>query len=199
MNITAYLRVSTEKQDERSQRATCEALASSLGLAPVHFIAESVSGGVRWQDRQLSAWLESAKSGDVLLVSELSRVARSLTGIMSFLEAVSAKGLRVHVAQPRIDIDASIHSAILCFAFGIAAQLERDLIKSRTRAALAERKAAGVRLGRPRGSSSKSKLEPFREQLVALRAAKVSDAAIARMYKCSRHTVASFFANSEAA
>lgn len=189
MKTTAYLRVSTDKQDEASQRTACTELAESLNLRIDDYITEKQSGGIAWQERRLSDWVELAHPGDVLLISEISRIARSLTGIMSFLEACASKKVRVHCNNPRIDVDGSIQSAVLVFAFGIASQIERDLIRSRTKNALAERKRSGVILGRRVGSKGKSKLDKHRDAIFTMLSAKVSHSAIGRTFGATRQTV----------
>jgi len=189
MATTAYLRISTDKQDERSQGATCEKLAAELGIKIDHTIRETQSGGVAWQERALATWLDAAHPGDILLLSEISRIARSITGIMSFLEAAANRRVNVHCASPRFAVDGSIQSSVLVFAFGLAAQIERDLIRSRTRAALAERKAAGVRLGRPPGQPTRSKLDQHADAIRTMLGARVSHAAIGRTFGASRQTV----------
>jgi DNA invertase Pin-like site-specific DNA recombinase len=195
MKTTAYLRVSTDKQDEASQRTACAALATSLSLTIDDHITEKQSGGIAWQERRLSDWISDAQPGDILLISEISRIARSLTGIMSFLEACASKKVRVHCNSPRIDVDGSIQSAVLVFAFGIAAQIERDLIRSRTKNALAERKRAGVVLGRPAGQQTASKLDKHADAIRTMLAARVSNAAIGRTFNCSRQTVCAWVKN----
>lgn len=190
--ITAYLRISTDKQDAASQRSTCNKLASELDLTIGQYLADTASGGIAWRDRALGTWLDAAQAGDILIVSEVSRIARSLTGILTLMEAATARGIKIHCASPRLALDGSIQSQTIAFAFGIAAQIERDLLRGRTRAALAERKARGITLGRPIGSIGHSKLDKHRAAIEKMLDAKCSMAAIGRTFGATRQTVAAF-------
>lgn len=190
--IYAYIRVSTDKQDSARQRRDCAALAAKKSQTIETWIEDTASGGTPWSQRALGQWLDTAQTGDVLYITEVSRIARSLVGILTLMAAAHERGIAIHCAQPEITLDGSISSQVLAFAFGIAAQIERDLLRSRTRSALAARRAAGVVLGRPVGSTGRSKLDQHADAIRAMVEAKVSDAAIGRTFKASRHTVSAW-------
>jgi DNA invertase Pin-like site-specific DNA recombinase len=117
--------------------------------------------------RQIATILDRLGAGDNLIISELSRLGRSMLECMEILSIASQKGLHIYAVKGNWRLDNSIQSKIVAMAFSMAAEIERDLISQRTKEALAARKKAGMKLGRPRGSG-KSKLDPFRPEIEAL-------------------------------
>lgn len=192
MTTHAYLRVSTEAQDEASQR---QIIAGWLATHPRHhpvYHTDKASGATRWQDRACASILADCKPGDMILVSEISRIARSVTGVLSFLERAAERGIHVVAVRSGIALDGSLPSKIVVTMLALAAEIERDLIRERTRAALAARRAAGVTLGRPRGSRGVSKCLPHAADIARMMAAKVSQRAIARVIQVSPSTLAAY-------
>jgi DNA invertase Pin-like site-specific DNA recombinase len=92
------------------------------------------------------------KPEDLLVCTEISRLGRNMLMIMSILNECAGRGIRIHTIKDNFDLNNNINSKIIAFAFALAAEIERNLISQRTREALADRKAAGVKLGRPSGS-----------------------------------------------
>lgn len=178
---TAYLRVSTTDQDLDKNKFEILQLANSKGLGQVHWIEETVSGRVTWRKRQIAKILENALHGDNLIVSELSRLGRSMLECMEILSVASQKGLNIYAVKGNWRLDDSIQSKIIAMAFSMAAEIERDLISQRTKEALAARRAAGIRLGRPRGTG-KSRLDPYRLEIEALLANGSTQVFIAKRY-----------------
>ena len=153
--VYAYLRVSTGKQDGDNQRVGVDALAQRLNLTIDEYIDDSgVSGTKEPEKRELGKLLGKLKSGDVLLAGEISRLGRSLFMVMRILEHCMKNGIRVYTAKDGYELGDNIQSKVLAFAFGLAAEIERDMISRRTKEALAKKKADGVRLGRPKGRKS---------------------------------------------
>ena len=153
----AYLRVSTPDQDVEKNKADILFLANHQALGHVHFVEETVSGRVPWRCRKIAQVLDDLQRGDTLIVSELSRLGRSMLECMEILSIAAQKGIRLHAVKGEWQLDGSMQSTIIAMAFAMAAEIERDLISQRTREALRAKKAAGVQLGRPRGPG-KSKL-----------------------------------------
>lgn len=192
MKTTAYLRISTDTQDEASQRAQIAAWSIAAGR-PVDFYAtDTASGSKAWQERQLAAVLQVAAPGDCIVVSEISRIARSTVGVLTFLQEAAAKKITVVAVQNKLALDDSMHSKITVTVLALAAEIERDLLRNRTRAALDARRAKGLPMGRPRGSKSAKILEPRRADITAMLEAKVSKRAIARVLKCAPGTLYDF-------
>jgi len=176
-----YLRVSTTEQDLEKNRHAILELANEKGLGKVQWVEEKVSTRVSWHKRQIATILESLKVGDNLIVSELSRLGRSMLECMEILSIASQKGIHVYAVKGNWRLDNSIQSKIIALAFSMAAEIERDLISQRTREALAARKKAGKILGRPRGVG-KSKLDVYRPEIEALLAHGSKQVFIAHRY-----------------
>ncbi|WP_163373260.1 recombinase family protein [Endozoicomonas acroporae] len=119
--------------------------------------------------------------GDSLVVSELSRLGRSMLECIEILSVAMQRGIRVYSVKGDWHLDNSIQSKIMAMAFSMAAEIERDLISQRTKEALRAKKAAGIPLGRPKGPG-KSKLDPFQPEIEALLANGATKTFIAERY-----------------
>lgn len=178
---TAYLRVSTTDQDLAKNKADILHLANEKGLGRVHWVEETASGRISWKKRDIAAIIEQAQAGDTLVVSELSRLGRSMLECMEILSIATQQGLHIYAVKGNWQLDNSIQSKIVAMAFAMAAEIERDLIAARTKEALAAKKQAGIKLGRPRGVG-KSKLDPYRPEIEALLANGATQKFIAHRY-----------------
>ena len=163
----AYLRVSTAEQDLQKNKADILFLANEKNLGKVDFVEETVSGKVSWKKRKIAEVLDSLEEGDHLLVSELSRIGRSMLEIMEVLSVAAQKKVNVYTVKGNWQLDNSLQSKIMAMVFSMASEIERDLISQRTKEALRVKKAQGVKLGRPKGPG-KSKLDVFRPEIEAL-------------------------------
>jgi DNA invertase Pin-like site-specific DNA recombinase len=164
---TAYLRVSTAEQDLQKNKADILFLANEKNLGKVDFVEETISGRVSWKKRKIAEVLENLEEGDNLLVSELSRIGRSMLEIMEVLSVAAQKKVNVYAVKGDWKLDNSLQSKIMAMVFSMASEIERDLISQRTKEALRIKKAQGVKLGRPKGPG-KSKLDVFRPEIEAL-------------------------------
>lgn len=163
----AYLRVSSEEQCLEKNKFEILRFANEQDLGKVHFIEEKVSGKTPWRHRKLAGILDKLAAGDHLIVSELSRLGRSMLECMEVLSITTAKGIHVYALKGNWKLDDSIQSKIVAMAFSMAAEIERELISKRTKEALAARKKRGLPLGRPKGPG-KSKLDVYRAEIEAL-------------------------------
>jgi DNA invertase Pin-like site-specific DNA recombinase len=133
------------------------------------------------------------QKGDVLVVSELSRMGRNLMQIMKILHDCMEKDVMVYTVKEGYELGNNINSKVLAFAFGLSAEIERNLISQRTKEALARRKAEGQVLGRPKGSKSQTrKLSGRESEISSLLNKKISYSGIARILGVHRLTVSSF-------
>jgi DNA invertase Pin-like site-specific DNA recombinase len=112
-----------------------------------------VSGKTDWRDRQLGKMIRGAGEGDVIVVSEVSRLARSTLQVLEIGRECIEKSVQLHVAKNGIVFDNSMQSRIVAVVLALVAEIERDFISSRTKEALAKRKAEGMKLGRPVGGA----------------------------------------------
>jgi DNA invertase Pin-like site-specific DNA recombinase len=164
---TAYLRVSTIDQDVEENKAAILALANHKVLGHVTFVEEKVSGKVPWRKRKIADILDTSQKGDTIIVSELSRLGRSMLECMEILSIATQQGINIYAVKGDWQLTNTIQSKIIAMAFSMASEIERDLISKRTKEALLVKKQSGMRLGRPKGVG-KSKLDPYRPEIEAL-------------------------------
>lgn len=153
--IAGYLRVSTCKQHLTNQKEEIQRYAAARNFCVDTWVTEIVSGKKNERERKLGLLLKKMKAGDTLIVTEISRLSRTLTDIMSIMGRCLEKKIHLYTTKEGYTFDDSINSKVLCFAFGLVAEIERNLISLRTREALAARRANGVILGRRSGSCTK--------------------------------------------
>lgn len=182
--VVAYVRVSTIRQETDNQLTGIRDYAEREHIEITEIVGETISGYKSTiVERKFSDVLESLEAGDTLIVSETSRISRRLIDVLNTIQQLIDRGISVIAVKENIVFRDDINSKVLAFAFGLSAEIERSLISSRTREALARKKAEGVRLGRPPGSTSPDKLKLYGkdEQIIELRMKRVSRADIARI------------------
>ena len=158
MPVIAYLRVSTEKQHIENQKEEIRRFAETRGLTIDRWVTETVSGKTQNKDRKLGPLLRKMNSGDTLIVTEISRLSRTLTEIMSIMGHCLEKNIILYSTKDGYAFDNSINSKVLAFAFGLVAEIEHNLMSMRTKEALALRRAEGIHIGRPAGSNVKLRI-----------------------------------------
>lgn len=193
MKTFCYLRVSTEQQELKSQKLGIEKYLKERSINKAEWITDTISGSTLWRQRALKSVIETAKQGDLLIVSELSRIGRSTVDVLQFMQEAAKAGLSIHAVKNSITLDGSIQSTIFATVMGLAAEIERDFIRSRTKEGMERAKAQGVIIGRPKGSTGTKKLDKFGDELKRLHAAGVKQNAIARLLGVSRGTVSRHF------
>ena len=187
--IFAYLRVSTDTQDTENQKHGIIQYANEKGFKNVEYVADSVSSKIDWRERKLGDMVKNANSGDLLIFSEISRMARNTLQLLEIIKECANKNIEVHIVKAKMVVDSSIQSKMMVQMYGLVAELEKDFISVRTKEALARKKAEGVVLGRPRGKPKISKLDKEKDRIAELRKAKIGVSDIARLVGASRATV----------
>lgn len=187
--IYGYLRVSTDKQTLENQRFEIERYCKENGLTIGEWVEEKISGTRQIEDRTLGSLLSRAEYGDVIICSELSRLGRKFYMVMSILGEMLRRGVNVIAVKDRYHSSEGIESKVLAFAFGISAEIERNLIAMRTKEALALRKAQGVKLGRPRGKQKHYRIDYYKEEIEQMLAFGIPKAAVARRLEMSCSTL----------
>jgi DNA invertase Pin-like site-specific DNA recombinase len=186
--VFAYLRVSTDAQDVANQKLGVAQYCRERAWLP-SFVEDTASGRLAWQKRPLGQLLRQMQAGDVLVVSEVSRLARSVMQVLEIAKEAVERDLRIHVVKSGMVFDDSMQSKILATILGLVAEIERDFISTRTREALAKKKAEGKTLGRPPGPAPRLKLDAQTEALDQMLRDKLPKAEMARRLHCSRVTL----------
>lgn len=195
--IYAYIRVSTDAQDCENQKIGINNKAKVLGINIDKYIMDSgVSGTKEPNKRALGGILKKLQPGDIIICSEISRLGRKLFMIMRILEHCMKCGAKVYTVKDGYELGDNIQSKVLAFAFGISAEIERDLISMRTREALAYKRKCGIKLGRQYGSKNKHhKIDRHKDTIKKLLDKGVSKCAIARKIHISTPTLYTFLKN----
>lgn len=184
--VIAYLRVSTHKQHLDNQKDEIERYALNNGIQIDRWVTEVVSGKKSTRERELGKLLKKMKGGETILVTELSRLSRTLHEVMAIMAVCLEKGITIYSTKDGFSFDDSINSKVLSFAFGLVAEIEHKLISQRTKEALAHRRSEGIILGRRAGSSPKIKLlNDNQNDIVNRLSLGHSQAQICRDYKVS--------------
>ena len=153
--IYRYIHKSTEKQSFEHMEYEISDYAAKHGMNIDVWMEETISSRKPLSKRQLGQLLEKLQPNDILITSELSRISRSVPETFSILQTCLNKNCQVITIKENYHLGNDLQSQVLAFAFGLASQIERDLISQRTKCSLASKKEQGVRLGRPIGAESK--------------------------------------------
>ena len=188
-----YIRVSSDKQTVENQRFEIENFAKGNDLRIDGWIEETISGTKNYDKRELGKLLKKVKKDDLIICAELSRLGRNLFMIMEILNICMSKECKVWTIKDNYRLGEDIQSKVLAFAFGLSAEIERNLISQRTKEALARKRSEGIVLGRPVGrKSSHVKLTGNEDTIRVLRERNVSKSEIARIFGVHRMTVDAF-------
>ncbi|GCF94256.1 invertase [Enterococcus florum] len=193
--IYGYIRVSTDKQTVENQRYEVKSFCEKKGIIVDKWIEETISARKKLEERKFGRLMKKLKKGDIIIVSELSRLGRNLLQVMSILNDCMERDIQVLTVKEGYELGNNINSKVLAFAFGLSAEIERTLISERTKEALARKKSEGVILGRPKGKKSnikKMKLYKHRKAIVKKREQGMSYSELSRIYRVHRITVSKF-------
>lgn len=194
--VYGYIRVSTDRQTVENQRYEINNYCKSHKMKINEFIFETISGTREYTKRKLGKLLSKLQKDDVLIASELSRLGRSLFMIMTILNICMTKGVKVITIKDGFELQDDIESKVLAFAFGLSAEIERQLISQRTKEALNRLKSEGVKLGRPKGAKSHvHKLDGEMENIQKYLEKGRTKVWIAKKYKVHVNTLYKFIKN----
>ena len=190
--IFCYLRVSTDAQDVANQRhGVVEYCVKNNYLNPV-FVEDTASGKTDWQERQIGKLIMTSAPGTIIIAAEVSRLARSTFQVLDILRVCVDRQIELHVVKNGMKLDGSMQSKIVATVLGLAAEIERDFISSRTKEALAKKKADGAKLGRPVGKAKKLALDAYAEKIDHYLAIKLDKRAISRLLGVAANTLYSW-------
>ena len=196
--IYGYIRVSSDKQTVENQRFEINNFCKRQSMKIDGWIEETISGTKAYNKRELGKLLKRVQQDDLIICAELSRLGRNLFMIMEILNLCMNKECRVWTIKDNYRLGDDIQSKVLAFAFGLSAEIERNLISQRTKEALARKRQEGVVLGRPKGRRSapnKYRLYAKRNLISEMLKANISKRRIASLCKVDRKTLDRFIAN----
>lgn len=193
MKIIAYLRVSTTGQDLNSQRLAILDYAQKNQLQIDQFIQVQSSSRKSMKERSIEQLFSAVQSGDLVLVSELSRLGRSVGQIIQLLDELIKLKVKFIAVKENIQLDGKqdIQTKMMVTMFGLFAEIERDLISERTREGLQNARDKGKSLGRPKGVG-KSKLDGKETEIKILLDKNIPKASIAKIMDVSRSNLLHF-------
>ena len=191
--IYGYIRVSSDKQTTENQRFEITRFAKLQGIKINKWIEETISSRKPLNKRKLGSLLAELKDGDILISTEISRLGRSLLEVMGILQHCLAQNCQIWTLKENYKLGSDIASKVLAFAFGLSAEIERQLISERTKMSLDKLKSQGKHLGRPFGAKSKSlKLSKNTKRVKDLMAKGLPKAQIARLLGVDKLTLYRF-------
>ena len=187
--IYAYCRVSTSHQTEENQHFVIEQFAAENNIHIDVWVEETISSGQKLSKRKLGKLIPKLKSGDILITTEISRLARSLMELMGILQTCLEKDCQIWTLKENFRLGTDVQSKVLAFAFGLSAELSKSLLQARVRESLARIKAGGKKLGRPFGARSRElKLAKYHDRLERMIKCGISKPQIAKklgVHKCT--------------
>ena len=191
--IYGYIRVSTDQQSTSNQKFEINRYAASHNIQIDKWVEETISSRKPLNKRKLGSLLEELKDGDILISTEISRLGRSLLEVMGILQHCLAQNCQIWTLKEHYKLGSDIASKVLAFAFGLSAEIERQLISDRTKMSLDKLKSQGKHLGRPFGAKSKSlKLSKNTKRVKDLMAKGLPKAQIARLLGVDKLTLYRF-------
>lgn len=197
MKTYAYIRVSTDKQDAKNQRFEILEYARLHNLRIDEYIEIVISSRQTTKERRIDELMSKLTPGDTLIVTELSRLGRSTGDVINMIKELAARNIRVILIKQNLDINGeeSMTSKIMVTIFSLLAELERDMISTRTKEALSAKRQQGIRLGKPPGTLQKSKFDKDREKIEELLGYGLSVRKIAHVLGYGSHRGLSTYVN----
>lgn len=194
MNTIAYLRVSKDTQDVKNQKLAILEFAQREKIEVKDYVEITVSSRKSTKERKIDLLLEKLETGDMLIVSELSKMGRSVGEIITTVDTLVKRKIRFIAVKENIRLNGSqdIQTKVMVTMFGLFKEIERDLISMRTKEGLAAAKASGKKLGRRKGALGKSKLDGREDEIKRLLDLDVSKASIAKITGVDRSTLYNF-------
>jgi len=195
MKTVAYIRVSGSKQDLESQKMAVMKFAEKERFFIDEYIESVVSTKSKKQEIEFSSVLSSLGAGDRLIISELSRMGRTLGVIIKQVDKILSQKINLVAIKENIKIEdgkQDIQTKMMVSMFGLFAEIERDLNSQRTKEGIERARKRGAKIGRPKGRKSKSKLDGQEVEICLYLDKKISKAGIARLLEVPETTLKHF-------
>jgi DNA invertase Pin-like site-specific DNA recombinase len=192
MAIFGYIRVSTKQQNYDYQKNQILNYCNENKLGSVEFIADVVSGSKDWKKREVGTFVENCEKGDILIFNEFSRLGRSLLDVLEILKILKEKSVDVYVVRENMKITDDFSSKLIVFMFSLVSEIERDLIKSRVKEGIENKRKNNYQWGRKKGTFYPSKIDKHRDTIVELLKKRISKNSISKLIDCNYQTLNSY-------
>ncbi len=193
MKHYGYIRVSSDKQTVENQKFSIIEYCKAKNIKVNDWIEETISSRKKLDKRQLGQLLNQLETGDVIIITEISRLARNLYEIAGILQLAIDKEVEIISIKENYCFRNDIQSKIMAYTFGLAAEIERNLISLRTKQSLDKLKQQNIKLGRPFGKESrKLKLSKNKNKVIELLNKGTPKAHIARIMNVNKTTLFRF-------
>jgi len=185
--IYGYVRVSTAEQSADSQKSLIARYVVDRRWTVDEWMEVEMSSRKSTEQRRLTELVDRVDSQDTVIVSELSRLGRSIREVLGLIEElIGRKQCRLILVKQGLDIDPKnqheMTNKVLLTVFSMMAELERDFVSERTKEGLRARKEQGIVLGKPKGVIQKSIYDKDREKIVHLHGLGVTINTIIRVH-----------------
>lgn len=193
VKTVAYVRVSKDSQDWKSQKLAILDFAYKENIKIDEFLEIQISSRKNPNERKIDSLLNLGQ-GNMLIVSEMSRIGRSVGEVVTTIDRIIASGVQFIAIKENIKIKdrQDLHTKVMITMFSLFAEVERELNSLRTKEALASLKAEGIKLGRPKGSLGSSKLDGKDMEIKKLLRLKVSKTSISKILEVDRSTLKNY-------
>jgi len=181
-----YARISTNEQDTGAQLLGLHNAGKRFPDHTKKIVEDIGSGAVPWRERGLAAILATARRGDTLIVPEISRIGRSTADVLDFIAHALEQGISIHVEKSGHTIGDDMQSKIFVTVMALAAEIEREFLRSRTREGMAQARANGKQIGRPSGPAKTHTLDEHRTTIAALIQKELPKASICKLLGVTR-------------
>lgn len=196
MRVVAFIRVSTDRQTVENQKLEILTWANKERLVVDEFVEAQVSTRKIQLATLVDAIVSSMVKGDILVVTELSRLARSLRQLLTAINDLVERGLTLVSIKEGLRLSTvnqqDMTSKVMVTMFSLLYEVERDMISERTKRGLDRARASGKLLGRPRGRLSKSKLDMHADDIREMVRLGCPFAVLGRKFGCHSQTVSRF-------
>lgn len=185
----AYLRASSDKQDVNHQKLEILEFARQRHLRVDEFIAITISSRMTSKQRRVDELLSKLADSDTLIVTELSRLGRSTSEVITLINELAQRHIRVLIIKQNLDLKQNhdMTAKVMITLFSLFAELERDLVSLRTKEALSAKKRQGIKLGKPKGTIQLSKFDQDRPRIEELLRLGLSVRKTAKLLGYSNH------------
>lgn len=193
LKTIAYIRVSKNSQDCKNQKLAILDFAHKENIKIDEFLEVQISSRKNPNERKIDSLLNLGQ-GHLLIVSEMSRIGRSVGEVVTTIDQLIGAGVHFIAIKENIKIKdrQDLHTKVMITMFSLFAEVERELNSLRTKEALASLKAEGIKLGRPKGSFGRSKLDGKEIEIKKLLSLNVSKTSISKILEVDRSTLKNY-------